>query len=105
MTTIYEKQYEQHISFNKLIQKQIYLKDIIDVNYLFYMEIQPEIYGKYNYDYFYNNKFTYLKNVKYTPNKEVFFFDDENKGLHFYIVVLYEKEFDRLCFLRYNQVK
>lgn len=110
MVVTYEELYKQNNYTNKLIGKQIYLKDIIDINYLFYMEVQSEtrIGNKYGneYDYFYNNKFTFIKNVKYTENKEVFFFEDEKNGVYFYIVILRDYiHFNRVCFLRFTVSK
>ena len=108
MVVAYEELYKQNKYINKLIGQQIYLKDIIDINYLFYMEIQSEtrIGNENEYDYFYNNKFTFIKNVKYTENKEVFFFEDEKNDLYFYVVILHDEiHFDRVCFLRFNVTK
>lgn len=111
-----ELAYKQHNYIHKLIGQQVYLKQVIDVNYLFYMEVECEepfnLQFKCNldeylynmYDYFYNNQFTFIKNVKYTEDKEVYFFDDEKNGMHFYIVILY-KNVDVPCFLRFNKTK
>lgn len=95
-----ELAYKQHNYINKLIGQKVYLKEVIDVNYLFYMEIQCEVFNGNMYDYFYNNQFTFIKNVKYTENKEVYFFQDEK--FYFYIVVLYNNE-DVPCFLRFTK--